>query len=787
MSNNVERLKSERHLIPQQFTRTNIDYVGKKVFTVKNKAGSFRSRRGYPKGIYLLRILINDKNRNEHQLTIKLEPAGSLIQEPTLFHIKAKNGTTERIPLVLNKRCRVCIEMNTEEGTIETIISINQSSEKEADRLMKRVQRKRLKDTGNLSTERQTILHKFHAYMNRCNQLCHLSGGKYLKQSKDYAAYIEDVEPSIKESHEDIKQWLKTHCDAPLISIVMPTYNTNKKYLVECIESVRSQLYPYWELCICDDRSTDESIKELLKKYDKKDSRIKVKFREENGHICKATNDGLSLAKGDFIALLDHDDKLTEDALYYVAKTIVENPNVDLIYTDEDKINEKNQRSSPHFKPSFNIDLLLAYNYISHLGIYRRSVVEKIKGFRPGLEGSQDHDLALRFIREIDSKNIIHIPRILYHWRMHSESTAASPDSKDYTSQRGLKAIQDYLKNSAEEREQRCTVQCVAPNRFRVSWPVEKETSVELIIPTRDKAEILEVAVRSILEKTTYENYLITIVNNQSQEEKTYKLFEELCMQYQNKIKILDYNQPFNYSAINNFAAQQSQAEIIGLINNDIEVINGEWLHEMVSHCLRDDIGCVGAKLLYSNNTIQHAGVFTGVLSIAAHGHRDSPRDSPGYFGRLAHSQQLSVVTAACLLIKRRIFNEIGGLNELNLSVAFNDVDFCIRVHQRGYRNIYTPYAELYHHESISRGKEDTKIKKARFQSEINYMIKQYGDTNSNKLPSDPFYNPNLTDRHENFSINTDPISTQNGIRDRSRRKNIAKYYDPFNDIANAH
>ncbi len=780
MSSRDTRLKKNGVTITQQFTRKNIDYIDKNNFIVTGKNASFRSLKGYAKGIYLLRVIISDKQKPDYKLTIKLEPAGSLIQEAVTFTVKTKSDEIAKIPLVLTKRCRVCVELDADKGSIKAIVSINRTGKSEANRLMEKVERKRTKYLNNAERQSRTIQEKFQSFMNRCNQISGIIESKKTKQSKDFKNYLEFVEPYTKDSNEEIANWLKTHQDGPLISIVMPTYNTNPKYLRECIESVKSQIYPYWELCICDDDSTNEDIKEILRTYSLEDKRIKVYFRKQNGHICKATNDALKLASGDYISLLDHDDKLTIDALYYIAKTILKTPYADLIYSDEDKINENNQRSSPHFKPSFNIDLLLAYNYISHLGTYRRSIVEKIQGFRPGLEGSQDHDLALRFIREIKPENIIHIPRILYHWRMHSESTAASPDSKDYTSERGLKAIQDYLKMSNNRNEQQCTVRCVAPNRFRVNWPVENEVSVELIIPTRDKAEILEVAVRSIIEKTTYNNYSITIMNNGSEEKNTYELFNELTNKHPEKIKVLEYNKPFNYSAINNYAAEQSKAEIIGLINNDIEVINGEWLHEMVSHCLRNDVGCVGAKLLYSNETIQHAGVFTGVLTIAAHGHRDSPRESPGYFGRLAHTQQLSVVTAACLLVRRTIYNEVGGLNELNLSVAFNDVDFCLRVHQRGYRNIYTPYAELYHYESISRGHEDTRVKKKRFQSEIDYMIKQYGDSQATKLPNDPFYNPNLTDSNENFSVNTDPISTKMGLDDRSKREVVAKYFNPI-------
>ena len=590
--------------------------------------------------------------------------------------------------------------------------------------------------------------------------------------------YINTIESGLKPSEREVKHWLKINPDAPLISIILPTYNTKADHLRECLDSIRDQQYPHWQLCVCDDFSTLPHVREILEEYSKKDNRIIVNYRQENGHICRASNDALALAKGEFITLVDHDDLLTRDSLFWIAREILRNPQANLIYSDEDKINEQGIRSSPHFKPAFNLDLLLSFNYISHLGAYRRETINSIGGFREGLEGSQDHDLALRVILESTPDQIIHIPRVLYHWRIHSQSTASNPQSKDYTTEKGHKAIQDYLNQLHQRGYIKAKAECVAPNRFRCHWSLpNREPSVELIIPTRDKADILELAVSSILSKTDYSNYRICIVDNQSQETKTTNLFKQLKDRYPKNIRVIHYRKPFNYSAINNAAAMRSKADILGLVNNDVEVINSGWLREMVSHANRPDVGCVGAKLFYSNDTIQHGGVIIGIGEVAGHAHKYFPRSSLGYTDRLNYTQQSSAVTAACLLVKRSVYNEVGGLNEQDLSIAFNDVDFCLRVHARGYKNIFTPYAMLYHHESISRGTEDTIEKQQRFLKEVNFMLDQYDISDSKKLPSDLFYNPNLTGTHEDFTINLNLNSVQMGIKQRQRLVRQQHYY----------
>ena len=450
---------------------------------------------------------------------------------------------------------------------------------------------------------------------------------------------------------------------------------------------------------------------------------------------------------------MDHDDELPLYALYFMAEAINRHPDAAVIYSDEDKIDELGIRSDPHFKSDWNPDLFFSQNYVSHLGVYRRSLLEKISGFRLGVEGSQDQDLLLRCLPHINATQIIHVPRILYHWRTLPGSTAMASGEKTYTTDAGIKALEDYFQHTGQPDV--LVEMGKVPNTYRVRYPIPSpEPLVSLLIPTRDKVELIETAVRSILEKSTYQNYEILILDNGSIEETTLKYFAAIQAQ-DSRVRVLRWDFPFNYSAINNFGASQAKGEILGLINNDIEVISPEWLSEMVSHAIRPEIGCVGAKLYFSNDTIQHAGVICSLGGVAGHSHKYFPRDHPGYFYRLVLPQNITAVTAAVLLVKADIFHSVSGLDETNLTVAFNDVDFCLKVRKAGYRNLWTPYAELYHYESISRGAEDNPEKLKRFDSEMDYMKKKWPSF----MDQDPMYNPNLTRDREDFSI-TSYIST---------------------------
>ena len=786
---------------PQDWWRHNISYHGNNYFHKDQEDGSLITIKGLARGNYTLRLALETEDQNDDVL-ISIEPVGKKTANNSAFRVSTATSQKHLIlPLVLETRSRIRIQPCQTTGAFRATWSVLPSSHKTALHLLrqwtrnapaKRRNEQRRKGINTTKDEiRQRSLELLSGKkikpVKSAGQLkrqkikaSHLQSfdSHLRKQDPEYQHYLDQIEPSLRASKEKVKEWTALNPDAPIISIILPTYNTHAEHLEQCINSIRNQYYPFWELCICDDCSTETHVKEILERHKKEDERIKIKFSQENGHICKASNEALQLATGSFAALVDHDDLITEDALYWVAREIQKRPDANLIYSDEDKINNEGVRSSPHFKPSFNLDLLFAYNFISHLGVYRTDLIKSIGGFRLGLEGSQDHDLALRVLLHSNAEQIIHIPRVLYHWRMHEDSTAINPGSKDYTTQKGLRAIQEFLDVQHSNGGAKAKVVSVAANRFRCIWEIPNgEPRVELIIPTRDKVEILRTAVESILLKTNYKNFSITIVDNQSCEAKTQQFFKSIQKKHPTRVKVIKYNKKFNYSAINNYAVRKTDAEIIGLVNNDVEAIDPEWLTEMVSHTIRPDVGCVGAKLFYSNDTIQHGGVLIGIGEVAGHAHKYFPKSSSGYVDRLIHTQQMSAVTAACLLVRRELYEQVGGLNEKDLTIAFNDVDLCLRIHERGYRNIFTPHAQLYHHESISRGSENTPEKQMRFNKEVKYMLNQYAEKGKTKLPCDIFYNPNLTRDHENFTINKNLKSVKNGLDDRQRHHAHSTYY----------
>ncbi|MGQ7957260.1 glycosyltransferase [Pseudomonas sp. SP16.1] len=559
----------------------------------------------------------------------------------------------------------------------------------------------------------------------------------------DYSEWVRRYDTLDDAAREAIRIRIAAMEKPPLISVVMPTYNPNPKWLAEAIESVRGQLYPHWELCIADDASPDPAIRPLLEKFAREDARIKVVFREQNGHISAASNSALQLATGDWVALLDHDDLLAEHALYCVADSIIAKPSIRMIYSDEDKINEAGRRHGPYFKCDWNPELFYSHNMICHLGVYHRPLLEQIGGFRLGFEGSQDYDLALRCIEEIEPAAIHHIPRVLYHWRVHAESTAGGADAKPYALLAGERAINEHF----QRRGIAGKVKLIS-HGYRAHYDLpEKPPLVSLIIPTRNGLQLIRQCIDSIIEKTTYANYEIIVVDNGSDDPAALEYFTALAEL--DNVRVLRDERPFNYSALNNAAVAEAKGEIVGLVNNDIEVISPDWLSEMVGLALQSDVGAVGAKLLYPNDTLQHGGVVIGLGGVAGHSHKHLGRHDAGYCLRTNIISAYSAVTAACLIVKKSIYQEVNGLNEEDLTVAFNDVDFCLRVREAGYRNVWTPYAELYHHESATRGYEDNPIKQARFAAEVAYMKKRWG----NQLLNDPAYSPNLTLDHEDFSL----------------------------------
>lgn len=528
-------------------------------------------------------------------------------------------------------------------------------------------------------------------------------------------------------------------------SVVVPVYNPDIVYLDAMIQSVQAQSYLNWELCIADDLSRPE-VRDFLTQKAAQDTRIRLVLRNENGHISRATNSAIDVATGDFIALLDHDDLLDPDALLIVADAIAANPTAQILYTDEDKVRMDGERYDPHFKPDWNRDLLYGLNYVSHLGIYATALVKQVGSFRVGFEGAQDYDLLLRCIEQIDDTQIVHIPKVLYSWRAAPGSTAASNDAKPYATAAGIRVLSEHL-----GRVHGRPIEVVdGPFAFsyRVQWPLDTQPLVSIIIPTRDRLQLTKAAVDSILAKTDYPNIEIIIVDNGSEEPKTLAWFAQIqCAD--SRVRVLRDDRPFNYSALNNAAVAQARGEVIALLNNDVTVINRDWLSEMVSLAMRPGTGCVGAKLYYPDGRIQHAGVVIGMGGVAGHAHLLFPGAHSGYFSRLQLRQTYSAVTAACLVVRRDIYLAVGGLNETDLTVAFNDVDFCLNVRAIGYTNVWTPWAELTHYESASRGYEDTPEKISRFQTECAYMKTTW---RTNDFP-DPCYNSNLTLDRQDFSF----------------------------------
>lgn len=547
---------------------------------------------------------------------------------------------------------------------------------------------------------------------------------------------------------EAMTQEIATFHYQPKISIAMPVYNVEEKWLRLCIDSILNQVYTNWELCMADDASTDPNVKKILTEYQQLDERIRVVFREQNGHISEATNSALAIATGEFVALLDNDDELAINAFYEVVKVLNENPELDLIYSDEDKIDMDGNRSDPAFKPDWSPDLLLGTNYISHLGVYRRSILEEIGGFRKGYEGSQDYDLVLRFTEKTTKERITHIPKVLYYWRMLPTSTAVDQGSKGYAFEAGLRAVQDALVRRGINGH---ATHGAANGLYDVYYDIESEKLVSIIIPTKNGYKDVQRCVSSIIEKTTYQNYEIIMADNGSTDPKMHELYAEFEQQLPGRFFVESIDIPFNFSTINNRAAKKAHGEYLLFLNNDTEVITENWLTLMVSFAQQERIGCVGAKLLYPNNTVQHAGVILGLGGVAGHGHYGYPHGDLGYFGRLAINVNYSAVTAACLLMKKADFDAVGGF-EKAFTVAFNDVDLCLKVQALGRDNVWLHEAELYHFESQTRGYDDKGKKKKRFEQEKVMMEEKWGPL----IENDPFYNPNLTRDIPNFSLRID-------------------------------
>ena len=558
-------------------------------------------------------------------------------------------------------------------------------------------------------------------------------------KSENYKEWIEKIEkPQLAREKCDMATFKKNI----KFSIVIPLYNTNTQFFNDLLASIENQMYTNYEICFADG-SDKVDIYSLISNSNIRDKIVYKKLAKNDG-ISENTNRALELATGDYIVLADHDDLLAPNALYELAKVINENYDADVIYSDEDKISmDGSERFDPHFKPDFNIDLLTSVNYICHLFAVSSKLVKKIGNFNKEYDGAQDYDFILRCVEK--ARNVYHIPKILYHWRCHKNSTAANPESKLYAFEAGRKAIEAHF--------ERVGIEAVVTNGplyglYHSKLLVKGNPKVSILIPNKDHIDDLEKCISSIMEKTLYRNFEIIIIENNSVDNQTFEYYNYIQEQY-DIIKVVTWDKEFNYSLINNYGAKFAEGEYLLLLNNDTEVINGDWLDEMLGYCIREDVGIVGARLLYPDDTVQHAGVIVGLGGVAGHAFTGIRKDDFGYFGRARCVQDYSAVTAACLMTKASIFNEVNGLTA-ELRVAFNDIDYCMKVRKENYLVVYNPYIELYHYESKSRGLEDTPEKIERFNSEIDYFKEKWNDELEK---GDPYYNPNLTlDRHD-FSL----------------------------------
>jgi O-antigen biosynthesis protein len=537
----------------------------------------------------------------------------------------------------------------------------------------------------------------------------------------------------------------------PRISVVMPVCNTTMEIFQAAIRSVLDQGYSNWELCIADDASSTTVTRGLLERHAAADSRIKVRSCGSRCTIVTAWNTALDMAAGEFVALLEPDDVLPAHALYWVAEAINRHPDVRLIYSDEDAIDANGKRCEPYFKPDFNHELFLTQNLVSHLGVYRRDLIGAVGGFRHEFEGSQDYDLALRVVATIPRDQIVHIPRILYHRRATADSVTPSGTKAHLRESAGRRAVADYLHAIGGGTVE---VAPEAPRYHRIRHPQPiVPPLVSIVICTRDQEALLRTAVESIRTLSTYRNHELVIVDNGSRDPLAVAYLTWLAAQPE--IRVIHDDSPFNYSRLNNAGVAHCRGEVLCLLNDDVQVITREWLEEMVSFAIKPDVGAVGARLWYPDGTLQHGGVIIGIGGVAGHAHPRLPKGHPGYFGRAVLQQELSAVTGACLMVRREVFDEVGGFDE-QIAVAFNDVDLCLRLRAAGYRNIWTPFAELIHHESASRGPECNPEKIARFQREVRFMLERWGDV----LDGDPAYNPNLSLRAGDYSLDNCPPHT---------------------------
>ena len=568
------------------------------------------------------------------------------------------------------------------------------------------------------------------------SKLTHKEGNTYENWRAKYLPSPEELQ----RQREDVFE------AGPLFSLVVPLYKTKPQYLWEMIDSVTAQTYGNWELCMALAASGEEdaALLSILAEYAGRDARIHYQVLPENGGIAENTNAALAMASGDYLVPVDHDDLVPENALYEFASAIRRDDTIDMLYSDEDKVSMDGRHFfEPHFKPDFDLDLLCSVNYICHLLAVRKDVVERAGSYQSAFDGAQDLDFILRCSEQ--AKKIYHVPKILYHWRCHMDSTASNPESKLYAFEAGRRAIEEhYRRLGIPARVENASFY----GMYRTIYEWKEEPLVSIIIPNKDHAEDLKLCLDSIFEKSDYRNFEVVIVENNSTEPETFACYKELEAGHEN-VRVVYYEGGFNYSKINNFGAAACRGDYFLLLNNDTEMIDGGCIREMLGYCMREDVGIVGAKLLYADDTIQHAGVILGFGGTAGHAFIGKSRYDTGYFGRILCAQDYSAVTAACMMTKREAFEAVGGMTE-ELAVAFNDVDYCLKVRKHGWLVVYDPYAEMHHYESKSRGYEDSPEKVERFNGEVEILLSRWRDQIEQ---GDPYYNPNLTLDNSDFSL----------------------------------
>ncbi len=615
---------------------------------------------------------------------------------------------------------------------------------------------------GDSRVEKKISMKREQIYLEKSQEYWE-KGCRYLKLHGPVELTKKAVSKVKRHRYETIEysKWLKKHLPSkaelerqrkikfewePKFSIVVPLYKTPEKYLRAMVDSVKQQTYGNWQLCLSDGSGPDSPLQELLAELQRGEPRIKVISHQQSLKISENTNAAIQAADGDFIVFADHDDTLTVHALYECVKALNGNKNLEVLYSDEDKMTMDGHKFFQyHFKPDFNIDLLCTVNYICHLFVAKRELIDRVGVLRPEFDGAQDYDFIFRCVEDAGEEKIHHIPKILYHWRCHEDSTSENPESKLYAFDAGQRAVQAHFDRIGVNAE---VYKGEYLGLYRTRYIREYDPLISIIIPNKDHIDDLKRCMDSIDKNSTYKNYEYIIVENNSEDPETFAYYEQLEA-VNPRVHVVYWKGVFNYSAINNFGETYANGEYLLLLNNDTEIINPDCLEELLGYCMRDDVGAVGARLYYEDDTIQHAGVVVGFGGIAGHCFVMQKRGYTGYCHRIICAQDYSAVTAACMMVKREAFKEVGGLSE-DLQVAFNDIDFCMKLRQAGYLIVYNPYAELYHYESKSRGLEDTPEKVARFNREIETFAKKWPDI---LRDGDPYYNPNLTLNSQDFSL----------------------------------